>query len=285
MISKLNEFKIYAEIAKEEDKLLTLDELAEKCRNTCNRHWVKVSLSNKNTYPGEVRKEIRDENGTLKEIWMYRPDDNYDSHLLSLIWCKLERRICQVYHKYKNQVNEDDFLDCVKDFINRSIRHFDSTKSSFTTLVYSMIELGTLNLVRNTTKVASLDAIMEDKRDYCVPTTPDLNETCFISTLKSKYKSKADLMTWTLLDLADDNSQLLQLKGLSSITCKMRGVSLYTFKQVINYILNNELHIKLGFPKFKGQEFVIKTENRVTISHLTSYYKNSLDKIREELIA
>lgn len=285
---------------------LDTDTLALKLRETCPKAWIKVRNNCKKVWPGEIRKEIKDESGKITEIWMYRPTDNYDTTLFSLLYLRFERTIYAVWRKISGYVDIDDYLDATEDWICQSIRHFEPEKGNFSSLANTMLNLAATNLInRNTTitrvrdketgeiiskevkyhpTIASLEDIMSDQENplnYQLPKTEDTGYS-IIKELKDKYKRNNDFVTWSLLDVLDNDSQILDDKRLHKCTEKLNP---YNFKTLIPVLLNmieKDLLPSFGFHISNKSEFDMLEESK-KIKVLKHKCNDSIARLKNEL--
>lgn len=293
----------FKELAKEYTGNESLDEIALKCRESATKGWVKVRNNNKRVYDGEQRKEILDENGKIKEIWMYRPLDNYDPKLFSVLYCSLLKAIYFNWNKVHNWVDVDDYLDTIYDCLCQTIRHYSpivkhkdkEIKCSFKTFATNMISNFSINLINRNTTVSrkrdkegnviskkvtyyniprSLDEILENPKDYDNYNLPKEEEhtSDLVTELKLKYKKQNDFLTWAFLDLQEDESQLLAIKSLFKNETKFK-FSKNTLKKIFIKAKENNIDKDLGFTENANNK-------RVSFDTL---YKKSLLSLQKDI--
>lgn len=261
---------------------LTTNELAIKLKEECPYDWIKVRNNTKKTYKGEKRVENwnpKTNQPDPNSIWVWRPTDSYDSTLFSLLYIQFQGLIYNTYLSIKNYIDVDEYLDEVEKFLFQCIRHFDpENKASFKSLAYRMIKASAINCVNKYTiqhmkkdkegnilkdssgkkikeieyKLApqSLEQILEaeDGSKYCLPSITD-NYSNNLFLLKSKYKENQDFLSWLIVDICSDDSEILNNTKLDlPINYPThKKFSLIKIKELKDKILDSKLYIDLGF--------------------------------------
>ncbi len=282
---------------------LTTDELAIKLKEECPYDWIKVRNNTKKTYKGEKRVENwnpKTDQPDPNSIWVWRPTDSYDSTLFSLLYIQFQGLIYSTYTSIKNYVDVDDYLDEVENFLFRCIRHFDPDKASFKSLTYRMIKACAINCVNKYTiqrlkkdaegKVLkdingknikeieykllpqSLEQTLEaeDGSKYCLPSIMDTyGDNLFL--LKNKYKKDKDFLSWLIVDLCSDNSEVLNNSTLNLPIDypSHKKFSLIKLKELKDKIIDSKLYINLGFENIPLEAYKNKFKKEYKKSILT----------------
>ena len=113
----------------------TIEELVSMCKKSTEKEWVKVHNNTNLVYKDEEIRKIYDEEGKIKETWVYKASNNYDSNLFGNLLLKFEDMIYNIYTHIKNPIDEDEYFDVIEYALLKSIRSFDeSTGNKFITL-------------------------------------------------------------------------------------------------------------------------------------------------------
>ena len=167
-------FKYIKEVARRYKGTPDLNELAITLKQNCPKAWIKVRGNNKNIWPGEKRCEDLDlskcellnaETGELDmskaisspgEVWMWRPNDNYEEIGFSYLYIQFEKTIRYHWNKIKEHVDLDYYLDQTEEWICQTIRHYSpekEKKSSFKTLANTMLSNCAINCINQNTSI------------------------------------------------------------------------------------------------------------------------------------
>lgn len=303
---------------------ISTDSLALKLREQCPYSWIKVRSNNKKIWPGEKRLENWDpinNKEDLGSVWMYRPNDNYDSVLFSLLYIRFQGVIYNTYKTIRNRIDVDEYLDATEEWMFQSIRHFNPQKdSSFKSLAYRMMKLCAINCVnRYTTQhtekdenrknkkdengnvikeieyhilPTSLDSLLDEEGDYAFSNACIYPEYNNVAILREKYKNENNLLAWIITDLVSNDSYLLQNKKfcklLDEIAIENNKTS-QAIMQSINKGTLNKNFLKNIFNKLLNDESLLKEINfnnsfNITKKGLfTSYYNKGISQLQYDI--
>lgn len=298
---------------------LTINELAIKLKETCPKAWIKVRNNNFRVYKGEIR--LENVNPYTHEpdpnsIWMYRPNDNYDSVLFSKLFLQF---IPVIYNNYKsiyNIVDEDEYLDYMEYCLCQCIRHFDIEKNcSFKTFTINMLKQLTINCVNKYStchKVKNEDGSISDQHEYhdkplsleklheigvdFADNNIKSESLNIVNILKEKCLQHNDILSWLICDLCLDNSSILGNKKFifeqKTHNNQFNILSPCLIESVINNVVDNNLYLDYGFKnsnlvqefkKISIKNISFKEKKKAKHSLYNKFYKKSVDFLKQNM--